>query len=253
MSGDTPGPSPLEPPDDVRSAAHLLFGDGLPLAERFAGSLATDGVVRGLIGPREAGRIWDRHLLNCAALAPALPAGGYVVDVGSGAGLPGVVLSVARPDLTVVLIEPLERRTAFLMEAIETLKVGERVFVVRGRAEDVAARPEMFHVKPADVVTARAVAPLDRLAAWCLPLAAVGGRIMAIKGASAREEVAAHAAEVTRLGGGGPTVREYGVGVLAEPTTVVEFARQRVVEGSRSARTSGRGRRGGSARSGRRG
>jgi 16S rRNA (guanine527-N7)-methyltransferase len=252
VSGGVPDPSRLEPPEDVRPAANVLFGDGLPLAERFAGSLATDGVVRGLIGPREAGRIWDRHLLNCVALAPALPAGGYIVDVGSGAGLPGVVLGIARPDLIVVLIEPLERRAAFLTETIDTLNIGDRVTVVRGRAEDIGARPAMFHVKPADVVTARAVAPLDRLAAWCLPLAAVGGRVMAIKGASAHQEVAAHTAEVARLGGGGPRVREYGVGMLAEPTTVVEFTRQRVAGGSSSARTSSRGRRGGSARNDRR-
>jgi 16S rRNA (guanine527-N7)-methyltransferase len=240
-------------PEDLRPAAVELFGAGLPVAEQFAEFLATDGALRGLIGPHETGRIWERHMLNCVALAPALPRDGYVVDVGSGAGLPGVVLSIARPDVTVVLIEPLERRTTFLAEAVETLKIGDRVSVVRSRAEEVSARPEMFHVKPADVVTARAVAPLDRLARWCLPLAAVRGKVMAIKGASARDEVVAHAAEIARLGGGAVLLREYGVGTLAEPTTVVEIVRERMVDVLAGSRPVRRGRRGGRAGRGRSG
>jgi 16S rRNA (guanine527-N7)-methyltransferase len=162
-------------------------------------------------------------------MAPLLRTGAYVVDVGSGAGLPGIVLAIARPDVAMVLLEPLARRTSFLEEAVAGLGLADRVSVVRGRAEEVAARPEMFHVKPADVVTARAVAPLDRLTAWCLPLAAVGGRLLAMKGSSASEEVASHADAITRMGGGVPTVRECGSELLESATTVVEIIRERAV------------------------
>src|SRR3954469_18453735 len=169
-------------------SASAVFGDRLPLAVRYAELLVTDGVVRGLIGPREAPRIWERHLLNCGVLSEIIPVGASVVDVGSGAGLPGIVLAVARPDLTITLVEPLARRTAFLSEAVTALGLDATVTVVRGRAEDLAGGPPVA----ADVVTARAVPPLDRLAGWCLPLAAVGGRLLALKGASAADEVAEH-------------------------------------------------------------
>jgi 16S rRNA (guanine527-N7)-methyltransferase len=212
----------VELPESLVPAARVLFADRLPLAQRYADLLAGDGVVRGLIGPREAPRIWDRHLLNCAVVASFVPDGVSVTDVGSGAGLPGIVLALARPDLTVVLVEPMARRTVFLEEAVAALDLGERVSVVRGRAEDLAGRLGL-----APVVTARAVAPLDRLAAWCLPLTSVGGRVLAVKGASALDEVVAHRAAVARLGGGTPVVRQAGVDLLPEPTTVVEIVRQR--------------------------
>ena len=230
-----PGSDRVEPAPDaaipaaLRAAATDLFGPGLALAESYAGRLVTDGVVRGLIGPREAPRIWDRHLLNCAAVAPLVPAGSYVVDVGSGAGLPGIVLAIARPDLTVVLVESLARRTAFLDEVVEALGLRGRVIVVRARAEEVAAAPAMFHVKHCDVVTARAVAPLDRLAGWCLPLAKVGGRLLAFKGASAADEVVEHEPTIARLGGSPPEIIECGTGLLPEPTTVVSIIRERMV------------------------
>lgn len=222
------------------AAAREFFGERLPLAAAYADLLATEGVVRGLIGPREAPRIWDRHLLNSAAVAELVPPDVFVVDVGSGAGLPGLVLALARTDLSVALVEPMARRTAFLTEAVSALRLAGRVRVVRARAEEAApALPG-----PADVVTARAVAPLDRLAAWCLPLAAVGGRLLAIKGASAAEEIAVHAADVRRAGGATPVVRECGVGLLDQPTTVVEIVKERAIDPS--ARRSGRGgRRGG--------
>jgi 16S rRNA (guanine527-N7)-methyltransferase len=143
--------------------------------------------------------------------------------VGSGAGLPGIVLAVARPDLAVVLVESLARRTAFLDEVVADLRL-DNVSVVRSRAEDAVGT-----VPPADVVTARAVAPLDRLAAWCLPLARVGGRLLALKGATAAEEVAEHRAAVMRSGGAEPVVRTCGAGLLDEPTTVVEVVRERDV------------------------
>ena len=213
---------------------------GSPLAIAYADLLATDGVVRGLIGPREAPRIWDRHLLNCAAVAELIPSGASVVDVGSGAGLPGIVLAVARPDLSVALVEPLARRIAFLAEVVPALGLDRTVTVVRARAEELGGS-----LTPADVVTARAVAPLDRLAGWCLPLAALGGRLLALKGASAADEVAEHRDAVGRLGGATPVVRRCGVGVIDPPTTVVEIVRERAVAPARprSARGAGRSKR----------
>ncbi|MFD1325514.1 16S rRNA (guanine(527)-N(7))-methyltransferase RsmG [Micromonospora sonneratiae] len=216
-------------PTELVESAQLLFGERLPLASAYAELLATDGVVRGLIGPREAPRIWARHLLNCAAVAELIPSDCSVTDVGSGAGLPGLVLAIARPDLSVTLVEPLARRTAFLEEAVASLGLGRSVTVVRARAEEVAAGAARDGKSAADVVTARAVAPLDRLAGWCLPLAAVGGRLLALKGASAAEEVAEHQVAVERLGGGQPVVRRCGVGVIDPPTTVVEVVRERAL------------------------
>ena len=206
-------------PPDLTDAARELFGERLGLAEEYARALATAAVLRGLIGPREAPRLWERHLLNCAAAGALIPTGASVIDVGSGAGLPGIVLAVARPDLSVVLVEPSVRRTTFLTEMVEQLGLtGTRV--VRGRAEECRELEST-----ADVVTARAVAPLDRLVAWCLPLAKVGRRLLALKGATAAAEVAAHAAEVRRLGGGDPMVRECRPDLLTPPTTVVEVVR----------------------------
>jgi 16S rRNA (guanine527-N7)-methyltransferase len=193
--------------------------------------LVTDGVIRGLIGPREAPRMWDRHLLNCAAVAELIPPRAHVVDVGSGAGLPGLVLALTRPDTSVYLVEPLARRVAFLNEAVGRLGLEESVTVIRARAENVAAQPPPGF-RPADIVTARAVAPLDRLAPWCLPLTPVGGRLLALKGASAANEVVGHLAAVRRAGGAPPVVRRCGVGVIDPPATVVEVARQRVVPGT---------------------
>ncbi|HWG98752.1 MAG TPA: 16S rRNA (guanine(527)-N(7))-methyltransferase RsmG [Pilimelia sp.] len=231
-SGHPPDAPPLglEPvgPQEV-AAARALFGDRLPLARRYARMLLTDGVLRGLIGPREGPRLWARHLLNCAAVAELVPTGAFVIDVGSGAGLPGIVLAVARPDLRITLVEPLARRTAFLAEAVATLDLAGAVTVHRARAEECVGE-----LRPADVVTARAVAPLDRLAGWCLPLAAIGGRLLALKGANAGDEIAAHRVEVGRLGGAAPVVRLAGIGVADPPTTVVEIVRERHVAPTRS-------------------
>ncbi len=213
----------VELPAELRGVAQLLFGDRMSLAEQYGQALATEGVLRGLIGPREAPRLWERHLLNCAAAAELIPIGALVIDVGSGAGLPGIVLAVARPDLTVVLVESLARRATFLSEVLAQLGLtGTRV--VRARAEEC---PELR--SSADVVTARAVAPLDRLATWCLPLIKVGGRLLALKGTTAAEEVALHGAAVRRLGGGDPVVRECRPDPLTPPTTVVEVVRERLV------------------------
>ncbi|MEV6634486.1 16S rRNA (guanine(527)-N(7))-methyltransferase RsmG [Actinoplanes sp. NPDC051470] len=232
LSGDDLGPGVVSPGPSSSS----IFGSRLPLAVEYASLLVTEGVTRGLIGPREAPRIWERHLDNCAVMSEKIGIGASVVDVGSGAGLPGIVLAVVRPDLRITLVEPLARRTAFLSEAVTHLGLTSTVTVVRGRAEEV-------RLDPADVVTARAVAPLDRLVRWCLPLAAVGGRVLALKGSTAAEEATSHAAEVARLGGSAPVVLRCGVGVIEPPTTVVEVVRERAVGPSRSSRSSGSGRR----------
>jgi 16S rRNA (guanine527-N7)-methyltransferase len=228
------------PPDAVAEAAGQLFGNRLQAAGRYAELLGTDGLVRGLIGPREADRIWDRHLLNCVALAELIPKESRVIDVGSGAGLPGIVLAIARPDLAITLIEPLARRTSFLDEAVRDLDLADRVEVLRGRAEEALAGPLAGRVDPADVVTARAVAPIDRLAGWCLPLLRVGGRLLALKGTTATEEAATHRAAVERLGGGTPQVRRCGVGLLDQPATVIEVVRERVAESKKAAGRRGR-------------
>jgi len=193
----------------------------VPGLQAFAGMLCSVGVDRGLIGPREVPRLWSRHVVNCAVVAEEateeIPSGCSVADVGSGAGLPGLVWALVRPDLRVTLIEPLLRRATFLSEAVRDLDLGKRVDVVRGRAEDVA--PRSF-----DVVTARAVARLPQLLVWTMPLVVQGGVILALKGAGAAEEVQ----EASRVSGGGlgpVTIRSYGVGVIEPPTTVVVVRR----------------------------
>ena len=215
----------MVPPAEIAAVAERVFGERLGLAMDYARLLVTDGVVRGLIGPREAPRIWERHLVNCAVMGEIILIGASVVDVGSGAGLPGIVLAVARPDLSITLVEPLARRTAFLTEAVTALGLESTVTVVRGRAEDVVDGPPAG----ADVVTARAVAPLDRLAGWCLPLAHTGGRLLALKGSTAADEVAEHRAVIAELGGADPVLRLCGVGLIDPPATVVEIVKERDV------------------------
>ncbi len=182
--------------------------------------LAGPGVERGLIGPGETGRLWDRHVLNSAAVAelvPAATAGSLcLADLGSGAGLPGIVLAILRPDVRVVLVEPMARRTAFLTECAEALGL-PNVRVLRGRAEDLTGEVE------ADVVTSRAVARLDRLAGLAVGLATPGGLVLAIKGASAREELRQAERELRRLGVRDAEVVRAGVGMVEPPATVVRF------------------------------
>jgi 16S rRNA (guanine527-N7)-methyltransferase len=224
MPGPTPGDgllsSPVELPAGLAAVASRVFGDRLDLAERYAAILAGAGVQRGLLGPREAPRLWERHLLNCAVVGELLEPDARVLDVGSGAGLPGIVLAVARPDLEVTLLEPLARRATFLDEVVGELGLST-VTVVRGRAEEQASRLRF------PVVTARAVAPLDRLARWCLPLLESGGRLLALKGASAEAELTEHSAELARLGGQDAAVMVCGAGVVEQPTTVVRVVRGR--------------------------
>lgn len=188
----------------------------LALAERYVGWLAGAGTERGLIGPREVPRLWDRHVLNSAVLGEWVPDGVRVADIGSGAGLPGLVLALARPDLDVTLVEPLLRRATFLQEVVSDLDVPVRV--VRARAE------ELHGVESFDVVTSRAVAPLARLAGWCMPLVAADGAMVALKGSSATDEVQQHREELRRHGTGDPEVRALGAGILESPTWAVRVS-----------------------------
>ncbi len=199
------------------AVAGEILGAQLELVAEYGTLLATDAVVRGLIGPRETDRLWNRHLLNCAVLGELIPASARVVDVGSGAGLPGLVLACARPDLTLDLVDSLARRTAFLVEAADRLGVSSRVRVHTGRVEDRSVRDA---IGDALWVTARAVAPLDRLARWCLPLLRPGGRLLAIKGQSVNEEIAQHRSAVGKLGVRSMSLVECGTGLLAEPVRV---------------------------------
>jgi 16S rRNA (guanine527-N7)-methyltransferase len=204
-------------------AAALLFPvQQLGLAEQFADLLATAGVERGLIGPREGPRLWDRHVLNSAMLAEAIPAGATVADLGSGAGLPGLVVAIARPDLRMTLVEPLERRTVFLREAVETLGL-DTVDVVRGRAE--ALHGEQVY----DVVTSRALAPLGRLLEWSMPLVAPTGALLAMKGRSLEGEIEAAADELRRFGCLAPEILELGVEVAASPAAGGRLSTTRAV------------------------
>ncbi|MGE5694480.1 MAG: 16S rRNA (guanine(527)-N(7))-methyltransferase RsmG [Candidatus Sericytochromatia bacterium] len=201
-----------EPPP----AAVELFGDRLGRAARYAALLATDGVERGLIGPREADRIWQRHLLNSAAVESLVPDGATVIDVGSGAGLPGIPLALARPDVHVILLEPMLRRTTFLQEAVYAVGVDARV--VRGRAEDAAIRDQLAG---ADVVVCRAVAGLDKVAEWGLPLLRRGGLLLALKGDRADEEVAQNRRVMSELGAEAVRVVRCGGDYFDPPATVV--------------------------------
>ena len=188
---------------------------------RYAALLSSAGVERGLIGPREVPRLWDRHLLNCAVAVPLVPADADVIDVGSGAGLPGIVWAIARSDLRVTCLEPLQRRATFLEEVVTELDLTDRVHVVRARAEDIVRGRGPVTSLRAQVVTARAVAPLERLAGWTVPLVQPGGELLALKGRSAAEEVQASATVLERLGIVSIEVVECGLGVVDPPTTVV--------------------------------
>jgi 16S rRNA (guanine(527)-N(7))-methyltransferase GidB len=202
----------------AREQAETFFGDRLPLAVAYAELLRSDGIGHGLIGPREGDRLWSRHLLNCAVLRDMVEPAHLVADVGSGAGLPGIPLAIAVPGLHVTLIEPLERRAAFLTSAVESLGLGEQLDVVRARAEDLPDLNAGF-----DVVTARALAPLSGLLGWTVPLTRVGGRVVAMKGAKVREELAAARRELRRYGVQEWHVHSLGQGIVTPPTTVVEF------------------------------
>lgn len=216
----TSGSPPTAEVDTCSATGAALFGDRFPLAERYVASLASDGVERGLIGPREAPRLWSRHVLNSVVVAELLPPHAAVVDVGSGAGLPGIPLAIARSDCTFYLIEPLLRRTLYLAEIVAAWDL-TNVRVVRGRAEDVAADLFAATGGGADVVTSRAVAPLAKLARWSAPLLRIGGVFLPLKGSSAAEEIDRDACELEKVGLGPASVIEVGAGLVDPVTSLV--------------------------------
>lgn len=195
-------------------AAEQIFGGRLDLAKRYVEHLATSGIERGLIGPREVPRLWSRHVLNCAVVAELIDDGAKVADVGSGAGLPGLCLAIARPDLYLTLIEPLERRVVWLEEVMTDLGL-DNVEIIRARAEAAIGKVEC------SVVTARAVSALNTLAPLTIPLLGGEGQLLAIKGRSAEEEIQKAAKVLKKLGGVKTEIMVAGQDVLEEPTTVV--------------------------------
>lgn len=209
-----------QPAPGAPDIAARIFGARLDAAVRYAELLADAGVERGLIGPREVDRIWDRHILNGAVVGELIGPDARVVDVGSGAGLPGVPLAIARPDLSVTLLEPMLRRTDFLTEVVDEL--GLSATVVRGRAEEPTV---VSKIGGADVVVSRAVADLQKLTRWCAPLLRPGGRMLALKGDRAEAEVAEHRSAMGRLGVGEVEVVRCGTSYLTPPTTVVVAVR----------------------------
>jgi len=212
----TESAAPGESVEHSADAAAAIFGPRLDLARRYAESLAGTGVERGLLGPREVDRIWDRHLLNSAVVGELLDPGERLVDIGSGAGLPGIPLAIARPDLEIVLLEPLLRRSQFLTEVVAEL--GLAIEVVRARAEDPWVR-DRFGGR--DVAVSRAVAALDKLAKWSMPLLRPGGRMVAIKGERAADEVEAHRRVMAESGAVDVRVVTCGANYLRPHATVV--------------------------------
>lgn len=208
-----------ELPAPPASAADV-FGERLELAIAYHRLLATDGSTRGFIGPREVPRLWERHVLNCAVIGEAFDESISVADIGSGAGLPGIPLAIARPDLHIRLVEPLLKRSTFLNEVREKLGL-KNVTVVRGRAED----REVVRAEKVDVVTSRAVAPLGRLARWSLPLVKPRGAMIAMKGASVADELERDRAEITKAGGGEAEIFTVGEQHLEQPTTLIRIPR----------------------------
>ncbi len=217
-------------------AAERLFGPRLPTAVAYAEILAGAGVERGLLGPREAARIWHRHVLNSAVLTELLSPGERVADIGSGAGLPGIPLALAQPGLLMTLVEPMLRRSDFLRETVDEL--GLDIRVVRGRAEEPAVRKQMGEM---DVVVSRAVAPLGRLTRWCLPLVRVGGRMIALKGERADAEVDECRRVMAAAGAVDVRVMTCGADFVESPATVVVMRRDRPQQGTQ--RRAGRGQR----------
>ncbi|HLI38649.1 MAG TPA: 16S rRNA (guanine(527)-N(7))-methyltransferase RsmG [Streptosporangiaceae bacterium] len=211
-AGERPGAARGTSPPPQAAA---VFGECLPTAAAYAAMLATAGVAHGLIGPREVPRLWERHLLNCAAVADLVPQGcRTLVDIGSGAGLPGIVLAMMLPGVRVILLEPAERRCRFLAECVSTLRL-RNAAVLRGRAEDAPVR--------ADVATARAVAPLGRLAGLAVAVVGPGGMVLAIKGRTAAQELSSAGPALRRIGARNAEVVRAGHGKVFPATTVVRF------------------------------
>jgi 16S rRNA (guanine527-N7)-methyltransferase len=216
-------------------AAAALFGSRLDRAQRYAQILAGAGVERGLLGPREVDRLWDRHILNSAAVAELFDSNDRIADIGSGAGLPGIPLALARPDLRLTLIEPLLRRSEFLREVVDDL--GLEITIVRGRAEDRSVRQQVGEM---DAVVSRAVASLDKLTKWSLPLLRPDGRMVAIKGERAEEEIREHRRVMTSLGAVDVRVMRCGADYLDPPVTAVVARREATDPVANRSRRTGR-------------
>lgn len=199
---------------DALEAAQKVFGDRLPVAQRYVQHLASSGIERGLIGPREVPRLWERHVLNCAVVQELIEQGATVADVGSGAGLPGLCLAIARSDLSLTLIEPLERRVIWLTEVVEDLGL-ENVDIMRSRAEQAVGYVE------ADYVTARAVSALVGLLDITLPILRGTGQLLALKGRTATEEITKAKKKLNKYGARKTEILLAGENLLEEPTTVV--------------------------------
>jgi 16S rRNA (guanine527-N7)-methyltransferase len=227
--------SPATPSGAWSEAASAIFGPRLEIAQRYAEILAGAGVERGLLGPHEVDRLWERHLLNSAAVNELLDPGDRVVDIGSGAGLPGLPLAIARPDLQIVLLEPLLRRSDFLREVVSELSLP--VEVVRGRAEEPWVREQ---IGEKDVAVSRAVASLDKLTKWSMPLLRPDGRMLAIKGERAPDEVQQHRRVMVAMGAVDVRVVTCGANYLRPPSTVV-LARRGKSARHRPARVTNRG------------
>ena len=200
--------------------ASVVFGDRIELARRFTAALGEHGEERGLIGPLEPARLWSRHILNSAVAGPLFASGARVGDVGSGAGLPGLVLAIARPDLEWVLIEPMERRVTWLQEQTDALEL-QNVTIVRARGEEWSEGAVL------DAVTARAVSALKTLVPLTAPLVRVGGELVLLKGANAANEIEAASKQLRKYGLDDVRVEMVGDGVIAEPTRVVRATRTR--------------------------
>ncbi|MGO1183162.1 MAG: 16S rRNA (guanine(527)-N(7))-methyltransferase RsmG [Micrococcaceae bacterium] len=199
---------------ETQSAVEAIFGDFSEVAERYVHHLSTTGIEWGLLGPREVPRLWDRHVLNCAVIEELIPEGALVADVGSGAGLPGLALAIARPDTQLILIEPLERRVVWLDMVVEDLGL-ENVDVVRARSEQIAGNIDV------DVVTARAVSALKSLLPLTIPLLSGSGELLAIKGRSAPDEIASAQKALKKFRCKDPEIVLAGHDVLVEATTII--------------------------------
>jgi 16S rRNA (guanine527-N7)-methyltransferase len=239
------GPARDDPPLTPDVVAEV-FGDRSDLATRYVARLADTGISHGLVGPREGPRLWHRHVLNCAVVHPLFGEGAAVADIGSGAGLPGLVLAIVRPDLHLHLIEPLNRRTVWLHRTVDDLGL-DNVTIHEVRAES------LWGVRRFPYVTARAVARIGELARWSLPLMEAGGRLHALKGAGAQEELDADRALLRTLGGSAAVVESCGRGVVDPETVVLSISVDAAVSGRRTppGRARNKGRRPGSPRPGR--
>lgn len=197
-----------------------FFGPAFPKISKFAHELEVQGELRGLIGPREVERLWERHILNSAAVVPFLPTTGQIIDIGSGAGLPGIIIGAMLPEATIKLIEPMERRCNWLSEMVELLEL-ENVEVLRGRAEE-------FHgALTADAVTARAVAALDKLGRWAIPLLQEGGQLVLLKGRSVADEVEPARKVFRKFRMTEPEIIDATTVVGSESTTVLRSTRRK--------------------------